>query len=62
MYKFINSLISLFTREKVRFIALDKVFVKQSFHNLIFKHGYRCAPLQFKRKVIPNQKEMFARN
>ena len=56
MYKFINKLISLFTREAVRFIALKKVFVKQSFHNFIVKHSYRGAPFQFKRKVIPNLK------
>ena len=56
MYKFVNMLISLFTRETVRAIALDKVFVKQSFHNFIFKHAYRCAPFQFKRKVILNLK------
>ena len=56
MYKFINKMISLFTRETVRSIALEKVFVKQSFHNFIFKHGYGCAPFQFKRKFIPNLK------
>ena len=44
--KFINLLISLFTRETVRSIALDKVFVKQSFHNLIYKHGFRGASFQ----------------
>ena len=56
MYKFINKMISLFTRETVRSIALEKVFVKQSFHNFIFKHSYRGASFQFKRKVIPNLK------
>ena len=56
MYKCINKLISLFTRETVRSYALEKVFVKQNFQNFIFKHGYRCAPFQFKRKVIPNLK------
>ena len=39
MYKFINLLISFFTRETV-----GKVFVKQSFNNFIFKHGYERAP------------------
>ena len=48
--------ISLFSRETVWFIALEKVFVKQSLHNFIFKHGYRCAALQFKSKVVPNLK------
>ena len=56
MYKFINKLISLFTRETFRSIALEKVFFKQSFLNFIFKHSYRGAPFQFKRKVIPNLK------
>ena len=54
--KCINKFTSLFTRETVRSIVLEKVSVKQSFHNLIFKHGYRCALFQFKRKVIPNLK------
>ena len=40
MYKFINKLLSLFTRETVRSNVPDKVFVKQSFHYFIFKHGY----------------------
>ena len=48
MYKFIYKLIS------VRYIALEKVFVQQSFQNFIFKQDYRCAPFQIKRKVIPN--------
>ena len=52
MHTFINKLISLFSRETVRSLALDMVF----FHNFIFKHGYRCALFQFKRKVIPNLK------
>ena len=63
MYKFINMLILFFTIETVRSITLDKVFVKQSFYNFIFKHGYKCALFQFKRKIIPNiKKKMFARN
>ena len=56
MYKFINKMISLFTRETVRSIAFEKVFVKQSFLNFIFKQIYRGAPFPFKRKVIPNFK------
>ena len=56
MHKFIIKLISLFTRETVRSIALEKVFVKQSFYKFSFKHGYRCAPFQFKRKVVLNLK------
>ena len=56
MYKCINKLISSFTRETLRSIALEKVFVEQIFHKFIFKHGYRCAPFQFKRKVIPKLK------
>ena len=56
MYNIINILISFFTRETVRSIALERVFVKQSFQYFIFKHGYRCAPFQIKRKVIPNYK------
>ena len=47
---------SLFTRERVRSIALEKVFVKLSFLKFIFIHGYICALFQFKRKVIPNLK------
>ena len=37
MYNFINKLISLFTRETVKSIALDKVFVKKGymFFNII---------------------------
>ena len=35
IYTFINKLILFFTRETVRSIALDKVFVKQSFHHFI---------------------------
>ena len=49
MYKFINLLISFFTRETVRSIAME-VFVKQSFHNFIFKHGYRCDRLNTKKR------------
>ena len=56
MYTFINKLISLFTGETVRSIALEKVFFKQNFQHFIFKHSYRGAPFQFKRKVIPNLK------
>ena len=56
MYKFINKLISLFTRATVRSIALEKVFLKQSFHNFIFEHSYSGASFQIKRKVIPNLK------
>ena len=49
-YKFIYKLILLFTREAVRSIALDKVFVKQSFHNFIVKHGFRCDRLNTKKR------------
>ena len=56
MQKFISKLISLFSRETVRSIALQKVFVKQSFQNFIFKHSYSSAPFQFKRKFIINLK------
>ena len=53
IYKFINKLVLLFTRETIRsIIALEKVVVKHGFHIFIFKHGYRCALFQFKRKVI----------
>ena len=48
--------IIVYIRETVRFIALEKIFVKQSFLYFIFKHSYGCAPFQFKRKVIPNLK------
>ena len=41
MFKFINEFISLFIRETIRSIALEKIFVKQSFQNFIFKHSYR---------------------
>ena len=56
MYTFINLLILLFTSEAVRSIALEEVFVEQSFHNFIFQHGYGCSPFQFKRKVMTNLK------
>ena len=46
----INLLVSFFTRETVRSIGLDKVFVKQSFKNFIFKHGYRCDRLNTKKR------------
>ena len=62
MFKFINKLLSLFTRETVRSVILDKVFVKKSFHNFIFKHVYRCAPFQFKKSLVVWKKGMFARN
>ena len=42
-------MITVFTRETVRSIALEKVFIKQSFHNFIFKHSYIV--IVFSRRV-----------
>ena len=44
MYKFINLLISFYTR--------DKVFVKQSFYNFIVNHVYRCARFNLRGRLF----------